>query len=170
MKSICTRRTANVALTVLRSKDDANQNAIYRALGTLASIGNVHLNMCFPPSFLRGHHVIDDFRPLCVGGQGLNQDQEAEFSNALGDIAMDQELAQSTFRIISTSKPEYSPPLERVSFAIRNLEYVDLANFRGPNTHLNDLLEHTRRPWTCTRNPRDDRPHDCFVTEYVPSE
>jgi hypothetical protein len=48
---------------------------------------------------------------------------------------MDRDLAQTIFRIISTSKPEYSPPLERVSFAIRNLEYVDLANFRGTNTH-----------------------------------
>ena len=143
---------------------------LYTVLSGLWPPLAIHLNICFPPSFLRAHHVRDDFRPLCAGGQGLSQDQEAELSNALADIAMDQGLAQWIFRIISTSKPDYSPPLERVSFAIRNLEYVDLANFRGTNTHLNDLLEYIKRFWACTRNPRDDRPHDCFVTEYVPEE
>lgn len=155
-----------MALTVLRSKDDANENAIYRALGTLASIRNIHLNIRFPTFFLRWP-MNDDFTPLCLGGQGLNQDQETELSNALADIAMDRDLAQSIFRIISMSKPEYSPPLERVSFAMRNMEHVDLTNIRWTKPHLNDLLEYTRRSWTCTRNPRDDRRHDCFVTEYI---
>lgn len=31
---------------------------------------------------------------------------------------------------------------------------------------LVDILTYIARSWTCIRNDRDDRPHECFVGEY----
>jgi hypothetical protein len=99
----------------------------------------------------------------------LNLEQEAELDHGLMNFAVDQSLAQSIFRIISTSKPAYSPPLERVSLELDLLKYIRF-NCLEPNTHLQDVLTYIGRPWTCTRNPRDDKPHDCFVTKHNPAD
>jgi hypothetical protein len=44
------------------------------------------------------------------------------------------------------------------------------SGFRTPDTHLEYVLRYIGRSWTCMRNPRDDRPHDCFVAEYSPTD
>jgi hypothetical protein len=86
-------------LTVLRSKDDATEVAIYRALETLASIRKIHLNICCPQFFLQDLDSINN-----LSGRALNGDQETVLDNALINITIDGSLARTIFRIISTSE------------------------------------------------------------------
>jgi hypothetical protein len=158
-----------LALTVLRSKDDATGIAIYRALGTLASIRRIHLNICCPQSFLQDTDSISHLSMICARGRALYWDQETELDDALTNIAIDGSLARTIFRIISTSKPAYSPPLERLSLGVEAMRDFS-PGFRAPDTHLEYVLRYIGRSWTCIRNPRDDRPHDCFITEYNPAD
>lgn len=129
----------------------------------------LHLSIYCPESFLQSYTPVHQFDLLCRSGQALGPEQEAELDNGLMNFAIDQSLARSIFHVISTSKPAYSPPLERVSLELDLLKYIRF-NCLEPNTHLKDVPTYIGRSWTRTRNPRDDRPHDCFVTKYNPAD
>ncbi|KAI4748599.1 hypothetical protein E4T50_01124 [Aureobasidium sp. EXF-12298] len=163
------QRSEELALTVLRSKGDASEVAIYRALGSLASVRKIHLKMCYSQSFLRKSDPTSQPDMMCAKGQILDQDQETELDDALINIAVDQSLAQSIFRTISTSKPAYSPPLERVSLGVGVMRDFS-SSIWSLNLHLYNVLRYIGRSWTCVRNPRDDKLHDCFATGYDPKE
>jgi hypothetical protein len=153
-----------LTLVIPRSKGDAKEVAIYCTLGALVSLRKIRLilyNSQFFP---------EDLEPvynLCLSGRTLDQKQQAELDDGLMNFAIDQQLARSIFRTISTSKPAFSTPLECVTIEVDASFYTDFM-YPAENTHLECVLKHIGRSWTCTRNPRDNTPHDCFVTDYNP--
>jgi len=82
-----------LALTVPRSKDDPAEFAIYRALGTLASIRKIHLNITCPQSSFGHRGTIQSFSRTCASERPLTEEQEAELDNGLSSLAIDESLA-----------------------------------------------------------------------------
>lgn len=55
------------------------------------------------------------------------------------------------------SKAKFSYPLERLSLRVQEVDH---------DPPLSHLISYIGRSWVCTRNERDDRPHECFVSDY----
>ena len=82
------------------------------------------------------------------------------------DVAMDQELAHSIFRVISTTRSADAQPLDRLVLRIGSFGDFDRFDDDSPKT-LSSLIG---RPWICDRLPTDDIRHDYRVRECNPEE
>ncbi|CAD0109490.1 unnamed protein product [Aureobasidium uvarum] len=154
-------------LTNAYQPGDAHEVAIYRALGSLFSIRKVHLTVYCPQLFPHDEDAYKLFSGKFLTRQVEDQEMDTELDDALMNLAFDAQLAKSVFRTISLSKPAFSPPLESVSLRIGALDYMKFSSGRT-KAHASDILKYIGRSWICTRNPRDDRPHDFTAAEYNP--
>lgn len=147
---------------MFRSKGDASEVAIYRALGKIPSLRKVHLSLLCPQSFLWDQVSYDEFTNLCDKGQYLDDETRDLLDSALVNLAMDKRLAHSIFNVISSAKPLFAQPLECL-----NLRITALQDFGGFTTStLVDILRYVARSWVCDRKIRDDQPRSCFSREY----
>ena len=86
--------------------------------------------------------------------------------DALINLAMDEVLARSIFRVVSTAKPLNARPLECLELRIDALQ--GCGGFT--TSSFVDILRYIARSWTCNRSLRDDKPHKCHVKEYDAQE
>ncbi|KAI4781333.1 hypothetical protein E4T52_03715 [Aureobasidium sp. EXF-3400] len=146
-----------LALCIMRSQGDANEVAIYHALGGFRHVRKMHLAVYCPQPFPARFESIVEFENFYTGVQVTDKDKRVILDNTLINFAFDRTLARSIFRTISMSKAGFSPPLIHLSLRMQKTD--------GCNS-LVDILTYIGRSWTCIRNDRDDRPHECFVSEY----
>jgi hypothetical protein len=157
-----------LCLCMLRSKGDASEVAIYRAIGQIPSLRKVHLSTLCPQPFTWDRTSFEEFVDLCDQDQDQDQDQDLDtntshlLESAFVNLAMDEKLAHSIFRIISTAKPLYTQPLECLELRINALQ--ELGDYT--TSSLIDILRYIARSWVCNRSLRDDEPHKCYSTEY----
>ncbi|KAK6008119.1 hypothetical protein QM012_000022 [Aureobasidium pullulans] len=154
-------RLEELALSVMRSQGDISEVAIYRALGTLRCTGKIYLAVYCPQPFPMSFETNDQFDEFCSSGQTIDGETQAGLDRALINHAFDEKLARSIFHTISKSKSAFSYPLERLSLRVQKAD-----SYRA----LRDLFTYIGRSWTCIRNERDDRPHDCYISEYDPKD
>lgn len=94
-----------ISLCMLRSKGDTSEVAIYRAIGKISSLRKVHLSVICPQSLTWDRVSCQEFADLCNRSQEMDANTSHLLENALINLAMDEVLAHSIFRVISTAKP-----------------------------------------------------------------
>jgi hypothetical protein len=97
---------------------------------------------------------------------GICRPVRGKSRNALINLAMDEVLAHSIFRVISTAKPLDARPLECLELRINALQ--GCGGFT--TSSLVDILRYIARSWICNRSLRDDELHKCHVKEYDAQE
>jgi hypothetical protein len=155
-----------ISLCIFRSKGDTSEVAIYQAIGQISSLRKVHLAILCPQPFTWDRVSCQGFADLCDGSQEMDANTSYVLENALINLAMDEVLAHSIFRVISTAKPLNARPLECLELRIDALQ--DCGGFT--TSSLVDILRYIARAWICNRSLRDDEPHKCYVKEYDAQE
>jgi hypothetical protein len=151
-----------LSLCMLRSRGDASEVAIYRAIGQIPSLRKVHLSILCPQPFTWDGTSFEAFVDLCDQDQQIDANSSHLLESAFVNLAMDEKLARSIFRVISTAKPLYAQPLECLELRINPLE----GHGDYTTSTLIDILRYIARSWVCSRRLRDDEPHQCYLTEY----
>ena len=75
------------------------------------------------------------------------------------DVAMDQELAHSIFRVVSTTRFADAQSLDRLVLRMGSFDDLDRFDDDSPKT----LFSPIGRSWICDRLPTDDIHYDCRV-------
>lgn len=82
------------------------------------------------------------------------------------NLAMDEALARSIYRVMSKAKPLYTPPLECLKLQMNVLRECGTLD----SHKLLELLRYIARSWVCSRGLRDDELHQCSVRVYDEKE
>ncbi|KEQ95238.1 hypothetical protein AUEXF2481DRAFT_210415 [Aureobasidium subglaciale EXF-2481] len=155
-----------LGLCLLRSQGDVNEVAVYRALGTIPSLRKLHLSLYSRQAFTFSSESCRQFHNPRGIEKVMSQEESTQLGGALIDFAVDANLARSIFHTISAAKPAISQPLECLTLSVDGAK--ECGGFGA--SHLTDVLSYIGRSWYCTRNTRDDKLHECFVTERDPEE
>jgi hypothetical protein len=148
----------DLALCIQRSAGDAKEVAIYRELGKLTSLRRLCLGVYHPLHYL--------WDALHMPQYELASEQYMEESvDLLVSLAVDEPLVKSIFHTISTAKPPHAAPLQTLLYRVEALEQE--CGFDSDYDWIK-LLAYVARTFDCTRNLRDDKPHQCFIEEYQP--
>ncbi|GAB7324128.1 hypothetical protein MBLNU13_g07510t1 [Cladosporium sp. NU13] len=148
----------DLALCIQRSAGDAEEVAIYRELGTLTSLRHLQLNVFHPL-----YYLWDGSRmPPCDFLSARYMDESVELVMSL---AVDEALVRSIFDTISSTKPHHAVPLQTLKYRVDALDPD--CGFHS-NRDWIKVLAYIARSFDCTRSLRDDRPHRCFIEEYLP--
>jgi hypothetical protein len=149
----------DLALCIQRSAGDAKEVAIYRELGKLASLQRLCLTVFHPL-----HYLWDAFYYSYMLQSELASEQYMDESvDLLVSLAVDEPLVKSIFHTISTAKPPHAAPLQTLLYSVEALEKE--CGFSSDYNWIK-LLSYVARTFDCTRNLRDDKPHQCFIEEY----
>jgi hypothetical protein len=151
-----------LSLCMLRSKGDASEVAIYRAIGQIPSLRKVHLFIHCPQPFVWDRVSFEEFVDSCDQDQQIDANSSHLLESAFVNLAVDETLAHSIFRVISTAKPLYAHPLECLELRINALE----GHGEYTTSTLINVLRYIARSWVCDRSLRDDEPHQCYLEEY----
>ncbi|CAD0099832.1 unnamed protein product [Aureobasidium mustum] len=141
----------------MRSQGDADEVAVYRALGAFRHVGKIHLTVYCPPPFPASFQSSDELENQHASDQVPDGETKAAMDHALINAAIDENLARSIYRTVSTSRAEFSYPLEHLSLRVGKTYKT---------TQFTWKLAYIGRSWTCVRNDRDDRLHECSICEY----
>jgi hypothetical protein len=148
----------DLALCIQRSAGDAKEVAIYRELGKLTSLRRLYLGVFHPLHYL--------WDALHMPQYELASEQYMDESvDLLVSLAVDEPLVKSIFHTISTAKPPHAAPLQTLLYRVEALEQS--CGFDSDYDWIK-LLAYVARTFDCTRNLRDDKPHQCFIEEYQP--
>lgn len=90
-----------LALCIMRSQGDANEVAIYHALGGFRHVRKMHLAVYCPQPFSARFESIVEFEDFYTGMQVADEDTRVVLDNTLINFAFDETLARSIFRTIS---------------------------------------------------------------------
>lgn len=157
-----------LTLTVLRSKGDANETAVYRELGALPRLQQLSLEMDarLPPPVLDGYLPPDPSFDKYDREPFINYHRETSFfkcylnghyRDAFINGAMDENLALDIFRTISRAKPNHSIPLQKLV-----IRFDTLSGYESPGLGKYGCEFH--RPWQVERCLRDDS-HEPLVAQ-----
>lgn len=86
-----------------------------------------------------------------------------ESVDLLVSLAVDEALVKSIFHTISSAKSPHSGPLQTLKYRVDALE--EQCGFDS-DYHWIKMLAYIARSFDCTRNLRDDRPHQYSIEEY----
>lgn len=138
-------------LPVKRSAGNAQEVAIYRALGSMHGIKRLYLTF----------HQTNVRLPLGYVSQDQANPRDHDVRDALINFAVDEKLASSIFQIMSSSK---APGMRQLEYLELRAEEKLIAGYRG---YYNErVFEYLRRSWVCKRIERDDNhTHACTVQE-----
>jgi hypothetical protein len=157
----------DLSLCMLRSQGDGREVAIYRGLGEISTLRKIHLSIYCAQSLLWDKELVDAMDDPDSSTTPGKEDKANELDNALVDLAIDETLARSIFRTISTAKPTYAIPLERLILRVDALK--SHGGFNSARSLIHSL-QYVGRSWICTGTLRDDRLHECLLEEYDPEE
>lgn len=150
----------DLALCIQRSAGDAKEVAIYRELGKLTSLRHLHLSVFHPLYYLWDGTRMPQFELA----SDLYMDESVEL---IISLAVDEALVESIFHAIASAKPPHAVPLQTLEYRVDALESE--CGFCSDRDWIK-LLAYIARSFDCTRNLRDDGPHQCFIEEFVPYE
>jgi hypothetical protein len=154
----------DLSLCMLRSQGDSREVAIYRALGSIPTLCKIHLSIYCSQSFLWDRDDIGGTMKSFDNSTTLSKEDKSDaVANALMDLAMDDTLARSIFRTISTARSTYAGPLECLNLRVDALNAQGKSNTSSGLIHL---LHYIGRSRICSGTLRDDRPHECLLEEY----
>lgn len=159
-------RLKELALRMIRSKGDANEVAIYRAIGKISSLRKIHLSVLCSEPLTWDTTVYEQFEAAYDDSTDLDQEMKHRLDDALMNSAMDETLARSIFQVMSKAKPLYAPPLECLELRMNVLrEWPTISSHK-----LLEFLRYIARSWICNRGLHDDGPHQCSVRVYDKKE
>ncbi|KAI6844806.1 hypothetical protein KC342_g68 [Hortaea werneckii] len=131
----------------------------------VSSSSTVYSNFGSAPTYRRFHDVMID-----LADEKINLAEDLDLADQLRasliDVAMDQELAHSIFRVISTARSEDAQPLDHLVLRMGSFDHFERFDDDNPKT----LFSYIGRSWICDRLLRDDIHRDCRVREYQPEE
>nr|POE78986.1 hypothetical protein CFP56_77664 [Quercus suber] len=143
----------DLRLNVYRSGGSAEEVALYHCLGTLPALQELELGICSVPE-LEG-----DIENL---GREMS-DRMEDVHRLLKDLAVDKNLAGSIFHTISSSKPQWSWPLESLVLRVAAFKYQ--SGYES-TSELVQILWYVGRPWICKRSIGGGNTHGCEVEDY----
>jgi hypothetical protein len=150
----------DLALCMLRSQGDAREVSIYRSLGEIPRLREIHLSLYCSRDLTWDE---DHLSAVDYSDSSTTPGKEDEIASTLVDMTIDEPLARSVFHTISAAKTMYATPLERLTLRVGALDLQEGFDFAY---HLGELLRYIGRSWVCTGTLRDDRLHECMVEEY----
>ncbi len=157
-----------------RSKDDAGEVAIYKALGSLSKLQSMFLTLDASDCGIFMDDDDDDETPNDSSFDNFDQQffddprgsyrkpRNGHVRDAFINSALDETLARAIFRSISTTKTSGALPLERLK-----LRVTDGGCFGDSFmlSSIEDVVGHLDRSWLLERNSRDDHRHELVATE-----
>lgn len=160
----------NLSLTIPRSRGDAEEVAVYRALGTLSEVQKLSLTLdAFESSAaltddIDDEHEFDEFdRKLSkyVFPPSFSLLPNGHFRLAFINRALDEDLARAIYQCISSTKKGGALPLRKLKLSMTGHGVITAL---GSYT-IWDVFEQIGRSWLLVRHPRDDRPDELLVQE-----
>jgi len=155
----------DLSLTIPRSRGDAEEVAVYKALGTLSGVQKLSLEL--DPFEFSAAMADDEYRFREFDRQFY--DYRSSYSDlrnghvrlAFINRALDENLARAIYQTISSTRTSGALPLRKLKLSVTG---------RGVFRKLvipsiQDVLEHIGRSWLLMRNPRDDRSDELLVRE-----
>ncbi|OTA64683.1 hypothetical protein K449DRAFT_404191 [Hypoxylon sp. EC38] len=153
----------DLTLTILRSKGDANETAVYRELGALPRLQRLSLEMdaLLPPPILNGYLPPDpSFDDYDREPSGIECYLNGHFRDAFINGAMDKSLALDIFVTISRAKPnDHSIPLQKLV-----IRFNTLSDYQPPD--LREYRTEFHCPWQIERSLRDDSCEPLVAREF----
>jgi len=164
----------DLSLTVPRSKGDAGEVAIYKALGSLPKLQRLFLTLDASDCAILLDGDEDDETPNDPTFDNFDQQffddprssyrkpRNGHVRDAFINSALDEALARAIFWSISTAKPRGALPLERLRLRMTG------GGCFGDSSMLSsieDVVGHLGRSWLLERNPRDDHRNELVATE-----
>lgn len=148
----------DLALCIQRSAGDAKEVAVYRELGKLTLLRHLQLSVFHPL-----YYLWDGTRmPQSELASDVYMDESVEL---IISLAVDEALVKSIFHAIASTKPPHAVPLQTLEYRVDALESE--CGFCSDRDWIK-LLAYIARSYNCTRNLRDDGPHQCFIVEFLP--
>lgn len=153
-----------LALPMMRSKDSADEVAMYRSLGDITSVHKLRLFIYCSQPFLWGE---DQPMNLDYRLENGEEDLADQVYHAAMDLAIDDTLAASILQAIVTG--ERSTPASLESLDLRVDALKDLGSFWSASDII-QMLQYIGRSWTCTRKLGGDSNHHFHVAEHDPED
>lgn len=166
----------HLTLSIPRTKGNAQEVAIYKALGTLPKLQSISLtldasysdpsasqqetpvNPCFDPF---DQAFFDDRAGV------LRRVRNGYIREAFINSALDEKLARAIFHTISASKPLGAFPLERLTLRVMGGGRFGVLLVL---CSIEDVITQLARSWLIERDPRDDRCGEVIVRELNPPD
>jgi hypothetical protein len=167
-----------------RSRGDASEIALYRALGRLPRLQNLCLKLDASPTpfisvvdadgSIRQDTAVepwfDDWDTQYIR-QGLNPHRRGHIRDVFANSAIDSALARSIFEVVDTAKKTIKGrgpviPLESVTVsAFGGMEFAQRGHMIPPTVKLRPFLTAVDRKWLVQREVRDDARDTLHVRE-----
>lgn len=161
-----------LTITIPRTKGDAQEVAIYRALGSMTKLQTVRLSLDFPSSIPPDKNVLisndprfDELEaePFSVGGTPIGRGlHDGRIRDDMINRAVDETLARSIFEMISSAKERSRYPVKHLELTSRHTLMFRIRNMYLMEFRLVQTL--IEREWLLDRNPRDEIRNDILVT------
>ncbi|KAI7551943.1 hypothetical protein KC331_g2221 [Hortaea werneckii] len=184
-------RIRELAISLMRTEGNEEEVALYRSLGQISTLRKIHLSVYSSqrctwaqlqppeqispstnfstfdsaPTYRVFHDVMID-----LADEKINLAEDLDLADQLRasliDVTMDQELAHSIFRVISTARSEDAQNLDHLVLRMGSFDHFERFDDDNPKT----LFSYIGLSWICDRSLRDDIHRDCDVREYDPEE
>ncbi|GAM90404.1 hypothetical protein ANO11243_084470 [Dothideomycetidae sp. 11243] len=167
-----------LGVPVIRSRGDAKEVALYRAIGGLRNLRRAHLSLyCSERLDMDDSELTDHdreefyaqpnhrYRPTNGGERPKIIVRNVDVRNAMINYAVDEALARAIFKVISDAKDGSVVRLETLTVAVHHP--MDAGGLIGnlPFEKMN-FFDHMRRGWTCSLQTADRPIGDCIVERY----
>jgi hypothetical protein len=157
----------DLSLTIPRSRGDAAEVAVYRALGTLSGVQKLSLTLDAFEFSAALTDDSDDEYGFDEFDRQLSEHRSAHSHFCNGHIrlafinrALDENLARAIFQSISSTRMSGALPLRKLKLSMTGHGVFTMGIFT-----IRDVFEQIGRSWLLMRNPRDDRPDELLVRE-----
>lgn len=148
-------RSLNIAMA--RRNGDAEEVRCYQQIGKLSKLQQLTLRLSFKDS-------IEVFADYFAKRRAPSEDEIQQFRHVLANIAIDEQLAQETFRVILNASQAARPGLTP-HFVQLELRSWDEDVDEGAFGNFGDLRSFMARNWLCERRYADVHSEDSWVTE-----
>jgi hypothetical protein len=186
----CCPMVNELAIKIRRSLGDDLEMASYKLLGTLSRLQSLHLVLDASKCALGSEEINNGYEPGEPGHEYIvpndsrfdKKDQEilpdirlrplnigirrGFVRDAFINWALDESLARSIFKTVSSGKTPGAPLLEKMHIFVEGA-FV-FSNYNIFESAFREVAEHMRQSWLVQRNSRDDCRDEVLVTSLVP--
>jgi len=158
----------DLSLNIPRSRGDAEEVAVYRALGTLSGVQKLSLTLdAFEFAAALTDDIDDEYEFDEFDRKPSEHRCPPSFSFlrngylrlAFINRALDENLARAIYQSISSTRMDGALPLRKLKLSMTGHGVITaLGQFTIP-----DVFEQIGRSWLLVRNPRDDRPDELAI-------
>ncbi|KAF4216560.1 hypothetical protein CNMCM8980_010202 [Aspergillus fumigatiaffinis] len=146
-----------LSIPIRRTKGDAREVALYKALGTIRNLKflDLELNVSDPTLYQENASIDSDWdnfdnQYTDEDLQGVNRSRNGHIRNLLVNTLIDEALASSIFEVISAAKSQDAPVLERLTLPVKGQAH----RYYRPRCEFSWLVRFFASEWTIERDLR----------------